>query len=441
MFARIKKSSILNIIFVCAILIGVAHISNRTFATEDENTIFIQVQEEDFKHQTIKEKEQQKQVSSIFTQNDIFESAKERIITGYFYGEHCAYQNIIERSINESERITMILHISYDRLRTSLIPQIDNWDGPISLAVVFPSKYNFNSSETKCVTNFLNVLYNNHTGVREKLSVHLLIQNQKSKTCGTIITTATNETDLENAICKDDTIYTQKELVSKMAHYAVNDARNLARNLSTTKYILIADMDHFFSKNFESKMLGLAKATLDNDPKTVLVYRIFEVANSVKKMPETKKELQALLRKNKAQEFHKFYGAHSIPKLQEWFKIPDSGSENTTIQYYRKYRSYHWEPQFVSLTDIPYHDPKFFYSLRDNTVLRWEMCRAGYKFAIINDVFMYHPGIKTRKESYAIDKVRNLVRRWSWKSLRAFNKRMDTLYPETKKECPRFNQF
>uniref|UniRef100_A0A914YLN4 Uncharacterized protein n=1 Tax=Panagrolaimus superbus TaxID=310955 RepID=A0A914YLN4_9BILA len=128
-------------------------------------------------------------------------------------------------------------------------------------------------------------------------------------------------------------------------------------------------MDHFFSKDFESKMLGLAKTTLDKDPKTVLVYRIFEVSNKAKKMPETKKDLQKLLRQNKAQEFHKFYGAHSIPKLQEWFKVPDFGPNNTSIQYYRKYRSYHWEPQFVSLTDIPYHDSSFYYSLRDNTVL------------------------------------------------------------------------
>ena len=47
--------------------------------------------------------------------------------------------------------------------------------------------------------------------------------------------------------------------------------------MSDTKYIILADLEHFFSDNFENKMFNLAEETLSPDSKTVLVYRIFEV--------------------------------------------------------------------------------------------------------------------------------------------------------------------
>lgn len=40
-------------------------------------------------------------------------------------------------------------------------------------------------------------------------------------------------------------------------------------------------MDHLFSKQFEEKVLDLAKRVLSKQSKTVLVYRIFEVDNNV----------------------------------------------------------------------------------------------------------------------------------------------------------------
>ena len=94
-------------------------------------------------------------------------------------------------------------------------------------------------------------------------------------------------------------------------------------------------MDHMFSKHFEAKMLTLAKRRLIKDPKTVLVYRIFEIANSVADFPETKEDLLLLFNDNRAQEFHKYYGAHSIPRLYQWFHTPPNHGNDTKIQFYR----------------------------------------------------------------------------------------------------------
>lgn len=119
-----------------------------------------------------------------------------------------------------------------------------------------------------------------------------------------------------------------------LTNYPVNKARNVARKFAATKYILSADLDHLFSRNFEKKVLGLAKDLLTKEPKTVLVYRIFEISEKVKKQAQTKTDLQKLFFQYQAQEFHKYYGAHNIPQLYEWFKEPEN-EEKATVQFYR----------------------------------------------------------------------------------------------------------
>uniref|UniRef100_A0A7E4V477 Beta-1,4-glucuronyltransferase 1 n=1 Tax=Panagrellus redivivus TaxID=6233 RepID=A0A7E4V477_PANRE len=429
---RLRRSGVINVVLVCLVIFGVAHISNifenvtKTIVSIEDPAISVL----DGGVLGASEPTSTADGSSTFVGSNIENG-------------HCILPNVIERSMSagDVDRITLNLHVSYDRIDSGLLKQIDNWDGPISLAVVFPTKIEQTSMEVKCVAKMLKIFQNNHTGTNYKLSAHFLLQKHAGQ-CTGIDFPEVFETDLEKATCKFPRLpKTPNQKVEQMAAYAVNDARNLARNMSSTNYILIADMDHFFSKNFEAKMLGAAKKHLTKDPKIALVYRIFEVAEDVPAFPTNKKELQSLIRENKAQEFHKFYGAHNIPKLQEWFKARDYGNASTDIQFIRQYKWLHWEPQFVSVSTIPYHDTNFLYPLRDNTVLRWEMCRAGYKFAIMHDVFMYHPGIKTKVENKAIDKVRRKVVRAGHRALRLFNERMTNEYPTTDKACPKFTHF
>jgi hypothetical protein len=62
----------------------------------------------------------------------------------------CIAANIIQGEIDEFERITLLLHISNDRLGDKVIEQVNNWNGPISLAVAFPDGTKFNSTIVKC---------------------------------------------------------------------------------------------------------------------------------------------------------------------------------------------------------------------------------------------------------------------------------------------------
>ena len=94
-------------------------------------------------------------------------------------------------------------------------------------------------------------------------------------------------------------------------------------------------MDHLFSKNFEAKMLSLAKRELTKDPKTVLVYRFFEIDDNVKRFPKTKDHLLSLFEKGKAREFHNYFNGHLIPRLDSWFLTPENPENDTKIQFYR----------------------------------------------------------------------------------------------------------
>ncbi|VDK51108.1 unnamed protein product [Anisakis simplex] len=217
--------------------------------------------------------------------------------------------------------------------------------------------------------------------------------------------------------------------------YPANVARNVARLLSWTKYILIADYEYVFSEGFEAQMLKECANVLNRHPKTALVFRIFEAKGSIKDMPRRKERLYEMFKKGDAVEFHARYaaGAHSIPGLQEWFQKNDTHENQSTILLYKRYN---WEPQFVSLSTIPLHDENFPFAIRDNTELRWEMCRLNYTFVLVDSVFMVHPGIK--RPSGEDDRRKRIAQGWFRHALKQFKRRMQQCCADTQDICPRF---
>ncbi|VDM31298.1 unnamed protein product [Toxocara canis] len=63
------------------------------------------------------------------------------------------------------------------------------------------------------------------------------------------------------------------------------------------------------------------------------------------------------------------------------------------------------------------------------------MCRLEYKFVLVENVFMVHPGIKTPLDRNR--RLRRIAAPIFQSAVALFEKRMDKCCRETKKRCPR----
>ncbi|VDN52658.1 unnamed protein product [Dracunculus medinensis] len=319
----------------------------------------------------------------------------------------------MENSLEILDRITLIIHISENYLDHRLIEQVEAWDGPVTLAIIIPS---FNIFDK--IRNVQIKLLHLPVNVLEKLSAHIIFES--------------------NISCTTNSVKSLNDFTT-ISKYPINIARNIARMFIPSKYVIIGDYEFIFSQNFEQKMRPLAKQEFTKNPKSVLVFRTFEINESVVRLPRDKSELKKLYSQGLAVQFHAKFnqGGHAIPDLPKWFNYPEN-NHTIIIDKILKFDRHGWEPQFISLNTIPFHDENFPYSIRDNTVLRWEMCRQNYTFMLLNNVFMMHKGIKTVDDIPKVKEMQSKVKSQFITALALFNKRMDDEYPETKRNCPTF---
>uniref|UniRef100_A0A0N5CGW5 Glycosyl transferase n=1 Tax=Strongyloides papillosus TaxID=174720 RepID=A0A0N5CGW5_STREA len=231
-----------------------------------------------------------------------------------------------------------------------------------------------------------------------------------------------------------------KSLPKYFYHYPINAARNIARIGKRTRLFLSGDIENYSSSNYESKVSKLAEKVILNNNETnlVLVHRRFEILAKAP-VPKFKSELYELYRNKKAFVFHWFFfkKGHWIDGLDDWFKTEENLNE-ASISFIMFSNRSSWEPQFVGDDRVPFHDERFGYRLCSNSHLQIIMCFQNFSFAIMNDVFTVHKGIKRNFTYYELSELISLKKNFN-KLKKEFNNNITTYYPHMSEHCKQLN--
>lgn len=122
-------------------------------------------------------------------------------------------------------------------------------------------------------------------------------------------------------------------------------------------------------------------------------------------IPNTKPELQRLLKSKEAVPFHLQIcePCHRGPQLDEWINATDSSSERLSVfNVGHRLKPYaRWEPVYIgTIEDPPYDERLSWEGQRDKMTQAYAMCVLNYEFHILDNAFLVHkPGIKKRRET------------------------------------------
>jgi hypothetical protein len=147
--------------------------------------------------------------------------------------------------------------------------------------------------------------------------------------------------------------------------YPVNVARNVAREMSTTYFVLASDIELYPSPNLIPNFLHMIKKNdfevMESSPNPkVFVLPIFEVDKKVQRLPDDKTELQAMLKKKTAIPFHKFVCpyCHKVPHQDEWISTKED-AEMSIFHVGKRQGSFnHWEPIYIGTKFEPNYDER-----------------------------------------------------------------------------------
>uniref|UniRef100_A0A0K0FIU8 Alpha-1,3-fucosyltransferase n=1 Tax=Strongyloides venezuelensis TaxID=75913 RepID=A0A0K0FIU8_STRVS len=363
----------------------------------------------------------------------------ERYCVAYYYWRDS--MNITK----DSKRITLVLHATSGYINY-LAKQIEIWEGPISVAMLVPTPY-----KTECIFykhkicsqydrtkiwHFQLLEYFKNIFDTTKISLHFFFFKGEFVKCPHVILKGIKKPSGDLIVKYAYALSIIKSLPKYFYHYPINAARNIARIGKRTRLFLSGDIENYSSLNYESKVSRLAEKVILNNNETnlVLVHRRFEILSRVP-VPKLKSELYELYKEQKAFVFHWFFfkSGHEISGLNDWFETKEDFN-NTSISFLMFKNSSQWEPQFVGDDRVPFHDERFRYRLRSNSHLSTIMCFQNFSFAIMNDVFTVHKGVKKMYTRYELSELVSAKRKL-YRLMKEFNYNITTYYPHMSENC------
>nr|XP_045624935.1 beta-1,4-glucuronyltransferase 1-like isoform X2 [Procambarus clarkii] len=312
----------------------------------------------------------------------------------YQRGDYWVLENYIPAALSFrcDESITYTTHADYTFL-DNLEPLTSRWQGPVSVAVYAPGD-DFNAT----INTILYLRDCWAEGIKKYVTFHLFFHvSHTPKKVPSSEELLKRKTDcaLEPPRWTNITTYRQQ----KKLLYPVNIARNTARQAVQTYFVFPSDVELYPSINFIPEFFKMLKQpdASNTTNQRVFVFSIFEVKENAT-APETKSELQKMLKKGDAIPFHKNVCAkcHNVPMSKEWVAAPVKPGMSVFHVGKRKPPFHKWEPIYIGTNKEPLYDERLSWEGKsDKMTQMYILCVRDYEFHILDNAFLVHkPGIK-----------------------------------------------
>ncbi|XP_066251093.1 beta-1,4-glucuronyltransferase 1-like [Euwallacea similis] len=362
-------------------------------------------------------------------------------------GSYYVIYNLVkaEKIFGCTESVTLSAPGDY-RFLDNIIPLVDRWRGPISIALYAPG-YDFYTT-----LNSIAYLRNCKPAIiRHLVSFHLVFEQKHTPKIkdprGSLLSSYEDSYDCSlpppwQATNDKDMYKTQHGLL-----YPINVLRNAAKLASQTYFIFPNDIELYPTRKFIPLFMNFAKDNIDlfkKGQRNVFVLPIFEILSN-QTIPETKTQLQEMLKMKTAIIFHQkmCLVCHKVINSENWVKAEETEGLDVFSVGQRVGRQMVWEPFFVCTQNEPLWDERMTWEGQNNKMVQaYTMCVMKYNFHVMDNAFLIHkPGVKKKKVQ--LEKFQSVVRESTQtikeiaielQNLYGFNPNCTTTYRSEKKK-------